>query len=315
MPDRSNRGGATPRVVMLNPHHFYQPYTEERQAAERLGATFHADGPPDEALLAQATILLTHQAPIDRAMLEQLPSCRLIVSYSTGTDHMDLAAAAERGIKAVGVAGYCTEDVAEHALALILSCARRLHQTDRALRTSGHWDITTTHPNRRRLSRQTVGIVGVGRIGRALGRKAGALGMRVLGYDPYVSEAPDFPGSLTSLDALLADSDYVSLHPPLTPDNDRMIGARELALMKPTAFLVNCARGALVDEPALLAALEARQIAGAALDVRVEEPIKPGDPLVGRDDVLSTPHAGAFTLDALADLKAIVIGHMQEALT
>src|SRR5689334_19857452 len=129
------------RVVVLNPHHFYQPYAAERAAAERLGATFHADGPPDTALLAEATVLLTHQAPIDRAFLELLPVCKLIVSYSTGIDHMDLEAAAERGIVARGVAGYCTEDVAEHALAMILSCARRLHQTDRALRDSLDWDI------------------------------------------------------------------------------------------------------------------------------------------------------------------------------
>jgi D-3-phosphoglycerate dehydrogenase len=304
------------RVVVLNPHHFYQPYERERQAAEALGATFHADGPPSDALLAETTVLLTHQAPIDRAMLDRLPECKLIVSYSTGTDHMDVAAAEERGIKTTGVAGYCTDDVAEHALAMILSCARRLHQTDRALRATGHWDITTTHPSRRRLSAQTVGLIGVGRIGGALAAKASALGMRVLGYDPYVPSGPaGFAGQMVaSLDALLAQSDYVSLHAPLTPETERMIGQRELAQMKPTAFLINCARGKLVDEAALIAALNARVLAGAALDVRVVEPIEPGDPLVCRDDVLSTPHAGAFTLDALDDLYGIVIGHIREAL-
>jgi D-3-phosphoglycerate dehydrogenase len=304
------------RVVVLNPHHFFQPYERERKASEALGATFHADGPPNDALLAETTVLLTHQAPIDRAMLDRLPACKLIVSYSTGTDHMDLVAAAERGIKATGVAGYCTDDVAEHALAMMLSCARRLYQTDRDLRARGHWDITTTHPNRRRLSAQTLGVIGVGRIGGALAAKASTLGMRVLGYDPYVREGPTgFEGEMVdALEDLLAQSDYVSLHAPLTSETEGMIGARELAHMKPTAFLINCARGKLVDEAALLAALESGALAGAALDVRVVEPIEPGDTLLCRDDVLSTPHAGAFTLDALDDLYAIVIGHIQEAL-
>jgi len=301
------------RVVVLNPHYFYQPYAAERRAAEALGATFHADGPPDDDLLAEATVLLTHQAPIDRAFLQKLPACKLIVSYSTGVDHMDLAAAAERGILARGVAGYCTEDVAEHTLAMILSCARRLHQTDRALRDSLHWDITTSHPNRRRLSQQTLGLVGVGRIGSALAAKALALGMRVLAYDPYA--VPTCAAQIVAtLDEVLAQSDYVSLHTPLTPETEGMIGARELALMQPTAFLINCARGGLVDEPALVHALDANQIAGAALDVRVEEPISAGDPLVCRPDVLSTPHAAAFTVDALVDLRNMVIGYMQEVL-
>ena len=130
------------KVVVLNPHPFYQPYALERSVAARFGASFHADGPPDDDLLAATTVLLTHQAPIDRAMLERLPSCRMIVSYSTGLDHMDLEAAAERGILARGIAGYCTEDVAEHALAMILSCARRLHTLDRAMRDHGAWDVT-----------------------------------------------------------------------------------------------------------------------------------------------------------------------------
>jgi D-3-phosphoglycerate dehydrogenase len=302
-----------PRVVVLNPHHFYQPYAAERSAAERLGATFHADGPPDPALLAEATVLLTHQAPINRAFLDQLPACKLIVSYSTGVDHMDLDAAAERGILARGVAGYCTEDVAEHALAMILSCARRLHQTDRALRDSLHWDITTSHPNRRRLSQQTLGLVGVGRIGSALASKALALGMRVLAYDPYVVPT-SVAEMVATLDEVLVHGDYVSLHAPLTPKTESIIGARELALMKPTAFLINCARGGLLDEAALVHALDTHQIAGAALDVRVEEPVSAGDPLICRPDVLSTPHAAAFTVDALVDLRTMVISHMQEVL-
>jgi D-3-phosphoglycerate dehydrogenase len=269
----------TPRVVVLNPHTFFQPYQLERAAATRLGATFHGDSEPDDALLAETTVLLTHQAPIDRTFLnEKLPVCRLIVSYSTGTDHMDLEAAEERGIRAVGIAGYCTEDVAEHALAMLLACARRLHQTDRLLRERAHWDITTSAPRRRRLSSQTLGVVGVGRIGSALATKAQALGMRVLGYDPYMTE---FVGTLVpSLRELLEQSDYVSLHAPLTPETERLIGAAELKTMRPDAFLINCARGKLVDERALLEALDAQVIAGAALDVRAEEPVQMGDALV-----------------------------------
>ena len=263
--------------------------------------------------LPKATVLSRIKHRSIGPFSNKIPNCRLIVSYSTGTDHMDLEAAQARGIRAVGVAGYCTDDVAEHALAMLLSCARSLHQTDRLLRATAHWDITTSAPRRRRLSQQTLGIVGVGRIGSALAGRLQALGMRVLGFDPYVT---DFAGTLVAtLEELLEQSDYVSLHAPLTPETEGMIGAAELARMKPDAFLINCARGKLVDEHALLAALDSQQIAGAALDVRAEEPVKPGDPLVCHDGVLSTPHSGAFSLDAIADLRAIVVRYLEEALT
>lgn len=304
-----------PRVVVLNPLPFYQPYRDERAVAERLGASFHAEGPPGAELLAEATVLLSHSAPIDASFLDALPVCRLIVTYSTGIDHIDVEAAEARGITLRGVAGYCTEDVAEHALAMILSCARRLHQLDRELRSHGTWDVIGSAPGRRRLSSQTLGVVGVGRIGRALGHKAAALGMRVLGFDPLLETPPsDFPGLLVPLGALLEHSDYVSLHAPLLPTSRNLIGADELRRMKPTAFLINCARGALVDETALLRALEAQLIAGAALDVRVQEPTPPGDPLIGRHDILVTPHAAAFTIEAIHDLRSLVVEYLHEAL-
>ncbi len=302
-------------VVVLNPLALYQPYSDERAVAERLGATFHADAPADADLLARATIVLSHSVPMDAAFFDRVPSCRLVVTYSTGVDHIDVEAAEGRGIRVRGVAGYCTEDVAEHALAMILSCARRLHQLDRELREHGTWDVIQSAPGRHRLSRQTLGIVGVGRIGRALGRKAAALGMRVTGYDPLLDAEPaDFPGELVALPRLLSESDYVSLHAPLLPSTRNLIGAAELRAMKRTAFLINNARGGLVDEAALLAALEERQIAGAALDVRVHEPPPPTDPLRRRADVLVTPHAAAFTVEAIEDLRELVAEYLQEAL-
>jgi D-3-phosphoglycerate dehydrogenase / 2-oxoglutarate reductase len=303
------------RVVVLKPHHFYQPYADERAAATRLGASFHADAPADEALLREATVILSHSDPVDVSLLDRLPVCRLIVSYSTGVDHIDLRAAAARGIQARGIAGYCTEDVAEHALAMILSCARRLHQLERAYRENGSWDVTVLAPHRRRLSQQTVGIVGTGRIGRALATKVNALGMRVLGHDPYLEGPPaGFPGPLVGLEQLLRESDYVSLHAPSTPDNHHLISAHELACMRTDAFLINNARGDLVDEAALLEALDAGQIAGAALDVRAVEPTPPRDRLAHHPAVLATPHAAAFTDDAIRDLRAMVVGYLEEVL-
>jgi D-3-phosphoglycerate dehydrogenase / 2-oxoglutarate reductase len=304
-----------PRVVVLNPLDFYQPYTQERAAAKRLGATFHADGPPDADLLASATILLSHSAPMDAAFFDRVPNCRLIVTYSTGVDHIDIAAAERRGVRVRGVAGYCSEDVAEHALAMLLSCARRLHQLDRELRQQGTWDVIHSAPGRHRLSKQTLGIVGVGRIGRALGRKAAALGMRVLGYDPFLDATPeDFPGRLVTLQQLLSESDYVSLHAPLDAGSRNLIGAAELRGMKASAFLINNARGGLVDEAALLEALDERWIAGAALDVRAVEPTPPDDQIYRREDVLVTPHAAAFTDEAIEDLRGLVVEYMAEAL-
>jgi D-3-phosphoglycerate dehydrogenase len=304
------------RVVVLKPHHFYQPYAEERAAAARFGASFHTDGPVDAALLREATVVLSHSDPIDATLLDQMPKCRLIVTYSTGIDHIDVHAATQRGIQARSIAGYCTEDVAEHALAMILSCARRLHQLDRAYREDGSWDVTVLAPHRRRLSQQTVGIVGAGRIGQALATRANALGMRVLGHDPLLTTPPDqFPGPLVSLEQLLRESDYVSLHAPSTPENHHLIGSRELGCMRPGAFLINNARGDLVDEAALLTALDAQQIAGAALDVRAVEPTPPGDALALHPAVLATPHAAAFTDDAIRDLRAMVVGYLEEVLS
>ncbi len=304
-----------PRVVVLNPLEFYQPYRQERAVVESLGGTFHADGAPDAELLADASILLSHSVPMDAAFFERVPKCRLIVTYSTGVDHIDVEAANARGIRVRGVAGYCTEDVAEHALTMILSCARRLHQLDRELREHAGWDVIHSAPGRRRLSRQTLGVVGVGRIGRALSRKAAALGMAVLGFDPLLDAEPaDFPGRLVPLTQLLEQSDYVSLHAPLSHDTRNLIGATELRAMKPTAFLINNARGGLVDEVALLSALERRQIAGAALDVRAAEPTPVDDPIYRRHDVLVTPHAAAFTDEAIEDLRALVVEYLEEAL-
>lgn len=160
------------RVVVLKPHHFYQPYADERAAAARFGASLHAEGPASDALLREATVILSHSDPVDATLLDGLHACRLIVTYGTGIDHIDVHAAAARGIQARCIAGYCSEDVAEHALAMILSCARRLHQLDRAYRADGSWDVTLLAPGRTRLSRQTAGIVGTGRIGQALATKA-----------------------------------------------------------------------------------------------------------------------------------------------
>ncbi|HET6319793.1 MAG TPA: NAD(P)-dependent oxidoreductase, partial [Chloroflexota bacterium] len=214
-----------PSVVVLNPLDFYQPYTVERAAAQRLGASFHADAPPDAGTLSEATVVLSHSVPMDAAFLDSVPNCRLIVTYSTGVDHIDVEAAEARDIRVRGVAGYCTEDVAEHALAMILSCARRLHQLDRELRARGTWDVINSAPGRHRLSKQTLGIVGVGRIGRALGRKASALGMRILGYDPLLAAPPsDFPCQLLPLHDMLGQSDYVSLHAPLLMETRNLIG-------------------------------------------------------------------------------------------
>lgn len=228
---------------------------------------------------------------------------RALIVCATGYDHVDLAAASARGIAVANVHGYCTEEVSDHTLALLLAVSRKLLPLSAHVQQGG-WDCNVARPLHRYRGR-TLGLYGFGQIARRVAAKAQPLGLRILALDPYLP--PDRIAAAGAepardLDQLLAESDYLSLHAPLTPETAGLINARTLARMKPGAYLINCARGGLVDESALRAALVSGHLAGAALDVVASEPIAAGHPLLGLENVIITPHAAWLSQEAEAEL-------------
>ena len=255
------------------------------------------------ALAKGASAILCDGAPITRRVLTSLPNVRVVSEYGIGYDNVDAAAAAELGVWVANVPGFCTDEVADHALAMLLALARRLPALDRTIRAGG-WGAGAAGPMRR-LGSQTLGLIGFGRIGRNLAAKARALGLRVLAHSPNTSphRAREHGVEAASLEQLLAESDYVALVAPATPETRGLIDQATLAQMKPTAYLINVGRGSLVDETALLEALKGGRIAGAALDVYAQEPIKRDNPLLGLENVLLTPHAAFYSEESLRDLQ------------
>ena len=250
---------------------------------------------------ADALLMGSGRYPVSDPLLSLLPRCRLIVRMGAGYDNIDVAAATRRGIVASSMPGNLPEEVADHTIALFLTCLRRIGQQDRALR-AGRWDPMFAAPASR-LAGQTVGFVGFGRIARAVARKMSGFGLHYLAYDPY---APADAGAglgvqLVSLEDLLRRSDVVTLHLPATPETRNMFNAHAFNLMKPSAILVNTARGFLIDEQALLAALNEGRLRGAALDVFRDEPMRADSPLLSCDNVVMTPHTAGYSIEGLAD--------------
>ncbi len=230
---------------------------------------------PDE-FIAQAqdcdALLNTYAGPITAEAMARMPKCRIIARYGIGVDTIDLDAATQAGIIVTNNPTYCIDEVAEHTMALVLACARKVALYDRLVRGK-RWELPPGKPMFR-VSGKTLGLVGFGNIARQVALRAAAFRMRVLFADPFVANGQfDVAGEKVELRELLMDSDFVSLHPPLTKETRKMIGADALSRMKPTAFLINCSRGPIVDTDALAAALDAKQIAGCALDTTDPEPL------------------------------------------
>jgi D-3-phosphoglycerate dehydrogenase / 2-oxoglutarate reductase len=239
--------------------------------------------------------------PLDRDHLERLDRCRAVVRYGVGLDNVDVDSAQQLGIAVGNVPEYGHEEISNHAIALLLALARKLPAFDAAVRRGGK-DIPAPQ-SVRRLSASTLGLVGLGRIGRRVAEKARAFGLTVVAHDPYAKAEAGV--ELLELDELLARADILSLHVPLTPETRHMIGARELALLRPGAFVVNIGRGGLLDEDALVAALRRGRVAGAALDVTEIEPLPLDSPLLDAPNVILTPHVAWVSDVALEDLKRL----------
>lgn len=252
-----------------------------------------------------AEVVLNQYAPLTESVFAELPHLRAVVRYGVGIDHIDLAAATRHGVVICNVPDYGVEEVSDHALSLVLSLLRRIVLLDRLVRR-GVWDVSLAGAVPR-FSGVSLGIVGLGRIGSSMARKAGALGMRVLAHDPLLPEANfrALAAERLSLRSLLERADAVSVHVPLTSETRHLIGRPELALLRPSAVLVNTSRGPVVDEIALADALRQGLLAGAAVDVLEHEPPSPDHPLLGLDNVILTPHAAWYSAESAITLKRL----------
>jgi D-3-phosphoglycerate dehydrogenase len=254
--------------------------------------------------------LLAQYAPITAAVMDALPSVRVVGRYGVSLDNIDLPAAAERGVRVVNVPDYCVDEVADHAIGLILALTRGIVAYDRAIR-DGTWDFRVARELRRGTTLR-LGIVGLGRIGGATARRALALGYQVVASDP--SPAPVAGVPVVGLDELLGTSDVVSLHATLDPTTRHLIDAQALGRMRAGAILVNTSRGGLVDQLALVDALRSGHLGGVALDVLEREPIAPDDPLLSMPNVVLTPHAAFYSVQSLLEMKRRVAEGMVAAL-
>ncbi len=249
---------------------------------------------------AEADALLVQYGDVTRRAFEGLPRLRVVVRYGVGVDGIDLAAATDRGVPVVNVPDYGTDEVANHAVALLLALARKLARLDRQTR-SGGWDFFRVGPVTR-LAGQTVGIVGCGRIGSAVARKLGGFDVRLLGCDPNITTFP--PGvQPVAFERLVGESDHVTIHCPLTAETRHLFDAESLGWMRPSAVLINTARGGIVDTAALVTALQEGTLAGAGLDVLEQEPLNPASPLLRMEQVIVTPHAAWYSEEGRSDLK------------
>ena len=280
------------------------------QKFSELGAEFigkHCSSDEEFIVLAKgadAVITVGSIRPVPRKVIENLAKCRLISNTQIGYDSIDAEAAAEQGILVTNVPDYCTEEVSDHAMALLLACARKIVRLNEAAKR-GQWGLSASGveiqsqvwPKISRLQGQTFGLLGLGKVSRALVPKAKGFQLRVIACDPYVSQeaARKVGVKLVDWKRLLRESDFISLHTALTPETKRIFNAEAFREMKPTACLINTARGGLIDEVALCRALKDGKIAMAALDVTDSEPPQSQNPLLAMDNVIITAHSAFFS--------------------
>ena len=255
------------------------------------------------AVAREADAILVTYARLPGDLLRQLTRCKAIGRFGLGVDNIDIPAAAELGITVTYVPDYCMHEVSDHAMALLLALARKIPLSNKLVQ-AGRWEMPAVVPIHR-LAGRVLGLVGFGNIPRALAPKAKAFGLRVVTHDPYVSQQALAAADVESVsfDRLLEISDFVSIHAPLMPATRGLFNAEVFGKMKAGALLINTARGPLVDEDALVSALDSGRLGGAALDVVAVEPLSKDSRLIGRDNVILTPHTAFYSVEALNELQ------------
>ena len=287
------------------------PTTEPEEAVLREEADAEAVVAPDgreETLISLAgdvDAIMTCFAQVTPNVLRAAPNCAAVGRFGVGVDNIAVDTATELGMAVTYVPDYCVDEVSDHVMALLLAFNRRIVLFDNSVKNEG-WGSVPLTMRMMRLRGKTLGVIGFGRIGQAVAQKALAFGFRVLAFDPYMTaEQCALRGArkVEDMDAVLRESDFVTLHSPLNEETRGLIGARELDMMKSEAFLINCARGPLIDEGALYDALTGGGIAGAGLDV-MEDNHPPSDhPLLGLDKIIITPHVAFFSQEATLELE------------
>ena len=300
---------------------------EEREALDVPGIDFVLRGvcnTPDQVLKAvrDAHAALCRAEPYTRQVFAGAPHLQVVVRYGVGVDTIDLDAATEFGVIVANFPDFCIEEVANHALLLLLSCAKKVLRLDHAMREKGWVSAQSLFSPMGTIHGETLGLVAFGNISRALAKRARALKMQVVAYDPFVEpQVYDAAGvSSVALMELARRSDYVSCHPPLTEQTRGMIDASFFAHMKPSAYFINPSRGAVVKESDLIAALRDGSIAGAGLDVYESEPIDQSHPFCAMDNVILTPHSASYADATFSSLRrrvaqsalAVVKGELPE---
>ncbi len=308
---------ARPLVVITD--HIFPSQDIEREAVTAAGADLVVGACRTEAevlaLAADADAVMTTYAPVTANVIAGLRRCRVIARYGVGVDNVAVEEATRRGIYVCNVPDYSIDEVSEHALALLLALARRVTVLNQDVK-AGRWDYKPFRPYHR-INGRTLGLVGMGRIARALGAKAAALGLKLVAFDPYLT--PESPGAqgvrLVPLDELLAEADFISVHCPLTPETRGLIGRDAFRKMKPDAVIVNTARGGIIDEAALVEAMEAGLIGGAGLDVLSQEPMRPDHPLLQFPNVILTPHTAFYSEESTLELQRRAVDEAIRSIT
>ena len=278
----------------------------ERGILSEVGAELVVASPEQDELIEQAAAtdaILTNWRRVPPEALDAASRCLVVSRYGVGVDNIPVDRATELGIIVTNVPSFCLDEVSDHTMALLLACARRI-VTFADSTAAGEWRLLELGRGLPRLRGQVLGLVGFGAIAQAIAPKARAFGLEVLAYTPRLRPGTrDGVETTDDLRALLARADYVSLHAPASPETRGMIGEAELRQMKPTAYLINTSRGALIDEDALRRAVSEGWIAGAGLDVLGQEPPPPDHPLLGLAGIVVTPHAAFYSEASIAELQ------------
>lgn len=276
----------------------------EKEEWDRIGARMTLAQVKSEAdvirVCEQADGILNQYAPLTRAVLERLPRCKVIAKYGVGVDSVDLKAATDFGIIVTNVPDYCLDEVSDHAIGLMLTLARKTVFFNKGVK-SNQWDFRQGSPIHR-IRNKTLGLIGCGRIGREVARKMSVLGMRAIAYDPYIADAGGAI-ALVDLDTVLRESDFISLHCSLNESTRHLLGGREFKKMKKKPFIINVARGPIIEEKELIEALNEGRISGAGLDVLEKEPPDPHNPLLKMENVILSPHVAFYSEESIRELK------------
>lgn len=289
---------------------------EEQKVLTRIGAELVlAQVREEEELIRvckEADGLINQYALLTRRVLEQLPACKVIARYGVGVDSIDLKAATDLGIVVANVPDYCVEEVASHAVAMLLTLVRKTAFFDRKVK-SNQWDFRQGIPIGR-IREKTLGLIGSGKIGLSMAKMIFPFGVKVMAYDPYLKEAPEGV-QLKDFEAVLRESDFISIHCPLNDSTRHLIGEKEFKKMLKRPILINTSRGPIIDEKALIQALEEGLLSGAGLDVMEKEPPDPQNPLLKMENVILSPHVGFYSEESIRELKRRTAENVSAVLT